>query len=292
MSELIVRGLRFNVVRLGPSAPVPAGEPGHRRPVVFLHGLIMDNLSSFYYTFAPAVSQRTDTILYDLRGHGRSERPHDGYKVEDGVEDLMAVLDTLGITEPVHLVGNSYGGTIALAAALMYPERIAGMALIEAHPAFEGWGDEMVQDLTDLVSGFDEPGIREYLADEAPRSLKRMVKTCEELVTVSTMSDDLRASKPTTPEDLESVSCPTLLLYGENSDILDRAFVLLDSIPGSVLSVVEGCSHALLMENPQETGRQVQEWLDAQATGAGAAASPTRSAPSTADSSTGERASA
>jgi pimeloyl-ACP methyl ester carboxylesterase len=204
-------------------------------------------------------------VLYDLRGHGRSERPLEGYRIEDGVEDLFAILDHLDIVEPVHLVANSFGGTIALAAALRRPERIAGLALIEAHPAFDGWGDEIVEDLSDLVAGFDGPGIREYLANDAPRSLRRMVATCEELVTVSTMGTDLRASRPTTPDDLTALRCPTLLLYGENSDILDRAFVLEDSIPGSVLVVVDGCSHALLMENPHEVERQVHAWLDQQA---------------------------
>jgi pimeloyl-ACP methyl ester carboxylesterase len=267
------------VVRLGPSDNNDGGEPdrfaGHRRPVVFLHGLIMDNLSSFYYTLAPTVARTADTVLFDLRGHGRSERPLDGYRIDDGVDDLMAILDALGIDEPVHLVANSFGGTISLAAALRHPERVAGMALIEAHPAFEGWGDDIVDDLTDLVSGFDDPGIRDYLARDAPRSLRRMVKTCEDLVMVSSMGDDLRASPPTTPDDLTALSCPTLLLYGENSDILDRAFTLEDSIPGAVLRVVDGCSHALLMENPNEVNRQVQGWLDDQAEQAWLAAGET-----------------
>jgi pimeloyl-ACP methyl ester carboxylesterase len=272
VADLVARGVRFNVVRLGPSAqaqrapdvtPDPYREG--RRPVVFLHGLIMDNLSSFYYTVAPAVAANTDTVLYDLRGHGRSERPMDGYRIEDGVDDLIGILDALGIDEPVHLVANSFGGTIALATALRRPERVAGMALIEAHPAFSGWGEEVIEDLLDLISGFDGPGIRDYLATEAPRNLRTMVKTCEDLVTVSSLGEDLPASEPTDPDRLTAVSCPTLLLYGENSDIIDRAFVLEESIDGSELVVVDGCSHALLMENPKEIERLVTAWLDEQA---------------------------
>jgi pimeloyl-ACP methyl ester carboxylesterase len=274
----MVRGVRFNVVRLTPGTPRDqAGADlyaDHRRPVVFLHGLIMDNLSSFYYTVAPAVARKTDTVLFDLRGHGRSDRPLDGYRIEDGVDDLLGILDALSIDGPVHLVANSFGGTIALAAAVGHPDRVAGMALIEAHPAFEGWGDELIDDLSDLVSGFDDPDVRDYLARDAPRTLRSMVKTCEDLVTVSSMGDDLRASQPTTPADLSVLSCPTLLLYGENSDILDRAFVLEDSIPGSVLKIVDGCSHALLMENPHEVDRHVQDWLDEQAERAWLAAIP------------------
>ena len=123
----------------------------------------------------------------------------------------------------------------------------------------------MVEDLTDLVAGFDNPGVRDYLATEAPRSLRRMVTTCEELVTASSLLPDLCRSRPTTPEDLSRVSCPTLLLYGESSDILDRAFVLEDSIPGVQLEVIPACSHALLMENPHEVAARLAAWLDAQA---------------------------
>jgi pimeloyl-ACP methyl ester carboxylesterase len=269
VADLRARGIRFNVVRLGPRPDARVGGAGplagRRRPVVFIHGLIMDNLSSFYYTLAPGVARSTDVVLYDLRGHGRSDRPSVGYRIEDGVADLLAILDALPIDGPVHVVANSFGGTIALAAALRHPERIAGMVLIEAHPAFEGWGDEMVEDLSDLVAGFDGPGIREYLATDAPRSVRRMVTTCEDLVTGSSLGPDLRRSRPTTPDDLTGVTCPTLLLYGESSDILDRAFVLEDSIPGAVLDVIPDCSHALLMENPSDVERRVQAWLDAQA---------------------------
>ena len=267
MAELEVRGLRFNVVQMGPGDTPPPDDPqaGYRLPVVFLHGLIMDNLSSFFYTIAPAVARATDVVLYDLRGHGRTERPLDGYRIEDGVDDLVGVLDAVGIAGPDHLVANSFGGTIALAAALRRPDRVAGMVLIEAHPAFEGWGDEMIEDLQDLVEGFDGPGIRDYLAAGAPRSLRTMVRTCEELVTVSSLGPDLRASTPTRPEDLATLTCPSLLLYGESSDILDRAFVLEDSIPGTVLEVVDDCSHALLMENPHEVERLTTAWLDDQA---------------------------
>lgn len=265
MPDVTVGGVRFNTVRLSRSdvtdEPAPPGDPA-RPPVVFLHGLIMDNLSSWYYTLAPAVARGHEVVCYDLRGHGRSERPPSGYRLEDAVEDLFGVVDALGIEGPVHLVGNSFGGTIAIAAALSRPERVAGLGLIEAHPAFAGWGDEMVDDLEDLVEGFDDPGVRQHLAETAPRSLRRMVATCEELVGGSTMPDDLLSSRLTTPDDLAALACPTLLVYGDSSDILDRARRLAAAIRGSELHVVEGCSHALLMEAPARVEALLVPWLE------------------------------
>ncbi|MGH8917452.1 MAG: alpha/beta fold hydrolase, partial [Actinomycetes bacterium] len=65
MAEIIARDVRFHVQQLA---------PGHRpsqqeHPVVFIHGLGMDNLSSFYYTLAnPVAHAGARVILYDLRG--------------------------------------------------------------------------------------------------------------------------------------------------------------------------------------------------------------------------------
>lgn len=260
MAELVANGITLNVVRLGP----PPGSPRTGPPVVFLHGLIMDNLSSFYYTLAPAVARTADVICYDLRGHGRSDRPRTGYRLEDAVADLVGVLDVCGIDEPVRLVANSFGGTISLAAALWAPERVAALALIEAHPAFPGWADEMVADLEDLVEGFDGPEMRAYMAAGAPRRLRRMVEQCEALVAHTSMPEDFRASALTPPSALaDGVRCPSLLLYGDCSDILDRAFPLEACLPGAELRLVPGCSHALLMEAPREVERHVVTWLAA-----------------------------
>jgi pimeloyl-ACP methyl ester carboxylesterase len=102
MPDICANGARFHVQWLGPTAgaTVPT--------VVFVHGLVTDNLSSFYYTLAgPVVSAGARAVLYDLRGHGRSSRPSHGYSTRDGMADLCALLDVLNLTEPAYLVGNS-----------------------------------------------------------------------------------------------------------------------------------------------------------------------------------------
>lgn len=101
--------------------------------VVFVHGLVMDNLSSFYYTLAaPLAKAGFGTVLFDLRGHGLSERPPTGYTPEESAEDLVAVLDEIGVTEPVFLLGNSYGGVVAMHAAVGAPDRVGGVVLVES----------------------------------------------------------------------------------------------------------------------------------------------------------------
>jgi pimeloyl-ACP methyl ester carboxylesterase len=256
MTDVKANGLRFNVVRLDPEETVDDAPT-----VVLIHGLIMDNLSSYFYTLAPGLAAFAHVVMYDLRGHGLSERPAFGYSVRDAVDDLMGLLDSLDVTESAYLVGNSFGGTIALQAAMEHPDRVAGIALIEAHPVIDGWGDEMVSQLEDIVSGFDDPGVREWITIEGGRKLRRMSETCEELINSSSMPDDLRAAPPTTAAELGAISCPTLCLYGQFSDILDRAQLIVDAVPGAQLRVLEGCSHSILMEAPDELEEHIVEWI-------------------------------
>src|SRR5436305_2133211 len=103
MADVVANGVRHHVQRLG------HGD----RLVVFVHGLVMDNLSSFYFTLANPVAASCEVMLYDLRGHGMSERPVRGYGVTDLVADLAALVGDRRVT----LVGNSFGGLVALAFA-------------------------------------------------------------------------------------------------------------------------------------------------------------------------------
>src|ERR1044072_8784391 len=95
---------------------------------------------------APVVDAGAEAILYDLRGHGRSERPPTGYGLHDGVADLLGLLDALGVRHPVYLLGNSYGAILATRVAILHPERVAGLIIVEGQCVTEGdaaWVEDM-----------------------------------------------------------------------------------------------------------------------------------------------------
>jgi pimeloyl-ACP methyl ester carboxylesterase len=256
MADLMANGIRFNVVTMGPGEATPTQRP----TVVFIHGLIMDNLSSYYYTLAPGIARDADVVLYDLRGHGRSQRTKDRYSLDDAVDDIVAILDGLGVSDPAYLVGNSYGGTIALAAAIRRPDRVAGLVLIEAIPIMAGWGERIIDRLDQLVMDFDQPGVRDWI-DGSPRKIRRMAATCEELITASTLPEELRHAPQMTSEQLSAITCPVLGLYGELSDVLAEADVLASTLPSCRMVRLDGCSHSALMEAPEELESEIRTWL-------------------------------
>ena len=139
------------------------------RTVVFIHGLVMDNLSSFYFTLANPIAETCDVICYDLRGHGMSERPPTGYSVDTLVADLAALLDALEITRPVDIVGNSFGGLLALAFAAKHPDRVARLALIDAHTGVDGWAAQMTATLAVAA----EPALDRRVVPELARPPQR-----------------------------------------------------------------------------------------------------------------------
>ena len=106
MADAIVRGARLHYQLIDGARGGVA--------VVFLHGLVMDNLASWYFTVANPVAQHADVLLYDLRGHGKSERPRDGYTLPEMVADLA---ELISICAQVRAEGRSDDGPAWAASA-------------------------------------------------------------------------------------------------------------------------------------------------------------------------------
>lgn len=95
------------------------------RPVVLLHGSVLTRAIWRGLGYLAPLAAERPVLRIDIRGHGRSGRPHEAaaYAQEVLVADLLAVLDHAGI-ERAHLLGYSLGARIAVTAAVTVPERV------------------------------------------------------------------------------------------------------------------------------------------------------------------------
>ncbi|WP_406205852.1 alpha/beta fold hydrolase [Streptomyces decoyicus] len=234
-------GLRLHTQRL----PGRGGGP----TVVFLHGLVMDNLSSFYCTLAGPVSRAGhEVLLYDQRGHGRSERPPGGYDRDTAVDDLAALLASLGLDRrPVHLIGNSYGGVLALHTALVRPDLVASLVLIDAQLT-GGWVEDMTDTLSVAALGLEHRRLPEQLAALGRRKQARLTAGADALLNRTTLIEDLAAGSAFTAPDFARLACPVLAVYGEHSELLPGARELVGAAPDCELCVLPGVGHTVLNE--------------------------------------------
>jgi pimeloyl-ACP methyl ester carboxylesterase len=258
MAEITAGGVRFHVQRLSPHRT--SRQANLAEPVVFVHGLGWDNLSSFYYTLASPVARAgAEVILYDQRGHGLSERPPTGYRLSDSVADLTAILDALGVDGPVHLVGNSYGGAIALRFAVASPERVASMVLIEAHVPLSGWGERMASTIKAVGVDLAEGGWGRSMAPG--RKQARLAAFERDLINHTTLATDLRATEPLSERELRMFTGPVRAVYGERSDILWHAHALHSLVPDYTLTVLPGLDHWVLSGATRAVRAIVLEWF-------------------------------
>jgi long-chain acyl-CoA synthetase len=112
--------VRLSVIDVAPDCP--------QLTLLFVHGY-GGRATQWQYQLKH-FSDANHVIAVDLRGHGRSDKPRLGYTMPDFLADLRAVLDKLGVSEPVVLVGHSFGGAIATEFASAYPELVSHLVLI------------------------------------------------------------------------------------------------------------------------------------------------------------------
>ena len=136
MSRVLINGVSLNVTEL--PARNDGGERRQRQaerigasktPIVMIHGLAASQ-AFWYAAGAPFLTVMGPCLLYDLRGHGKSEMPAGGYGVNSMAADLAGLMAIKGI-ERAHLVAHSFGGMIAIAHALARPETVASLTLVD-----------------------------------------------------------------------------------------------------------------------------------------------------------------
>lgn len=131
-------------------------------PVVFNHGI--GTSLDIWADWAPVIAARHPVIRFDMRGFGQSEIPPEDHvwSMAELVNDLWDVADCTGV-DRVHLVGESFGGTIVLAAAIAYPERVASVSISNA--TFKGEGVGQIQYWRDQFAQGGASGWSERMMD-------------------------------------------------------------------------------------------------------------------------------
>jgi 2-hydroxy-6-oxo-octa-2,4-dienoate hydrolase len=248
---------------------------GSGDPVVLLHGSGpgVTAYANWRLTI-PALSQELAVYAPDLVGFGFTERP-DGvdYSMDTWVAQVVGFLDALGLSQ-VALVGNSFGGALALAVASRHPERVSKLVLMgsvgvpfEITPGLDAvWGYEpSFEAMRGLLGIFaysralvtDElaqvryeasiqPGFQESFSAMFPAPRQRWVD-----------------AMVTPDEEIARLPQPTLVVHGRDDQVipLANALHLLDVVPDVRLHVFGRCGHWTQIEHADAFNRLVLEFV-------------------------------
>lgn len=121
---------------------------GSGAPLLFISGTGSDLRNKPNFLDGPAPSQ-FETLAYDQRGLGQTEKPDQPYTMADYADDAIALLDELGWQQP-NVIGVSFGGMVAQELALRHPERVNRLVLACTSPGGEGGASYPLHEVQDM----------------------------------------------------------------------------------------------------------------------------------------------
>ena len=241
----------------------------HGRPVVFHHG-VAANLHIFS-KWVGIVAEHHPIVRFDMRGFGQSDVPPKDFNwsIDGLVADIFEVADAAFGSEPVHLVGESIGGTATLTAALRNPGRVlsatisntpikgAGLGYVRgwqeevARIGIKGWSVKLMQQRFVAGSITREEWI--WLQAEQDKSPEHAVLG----LGVALAEGDFRIG-------LENFAQPLLALMPDQSPYVpvSQAAELTQIVKQTELAIFRGARHGLPLSHGRECARLLVDFLD------------------------------
>jgi non-heme chloroperoxidase len=238
-----------------------AGTPS----VVFVHGW-PDSWRSFQPVL-DALPPTVGAVSVSLRGFGGSDAPPNGYTPDDFVDDVLAVVEHVGVTAAV-FVGHSMGTLVVQRLAASHPEIVNGLVLIGGLNRLpDDVFDEVWSVVKDLADPISERFVREFqastLAAPIPSSFFDQLVT-ESLRGPARVWRAALAGLRTMPRAGDTlITAPTLLVWGDQDALVPRSEqeLLLSAIPDSRLVVYEGAGHSPNWERPERVAHDIDAFL-------------------------------
>lgn len=238
---------------------LPHDEAGSGRAVVLLHAGIADR-TMWSEHLEPLARAGYRAVALDLSGFGEAA-------VAAGEQapwiDVLATMDALGLHDAV-VVGNSFGGAVALRTAVVAPQRVAALVLISApapgvdpSPELEAaWAAEEAALDRDDVEAAVAGVLETWTLPDAPAELRDRVATMQRRAyeQQAEVEDVEEAPDPVEedPDALTRLDVPTLVAVGDRDkpDFRRGAEVLARSLPHAHLEIIDGAGHLAPLETP------------------------------------------
>jgi pimeloyl-ACP methyl ester carboxylesterase len=256
---------------------------GAGTPFVMIHAGVADSRqwnNEFAY-----FAQWYQVIRYDIRGYGKSEPVEREFS---HMSDLVSLLDSLEILEPILIMGCSMGGGLAMDFALTYPARVKALIMVDSGPngleldvevpslskftdaekAFESGDLDLVAEIETQI-WFDGIG---RTPDQVNPTMRKLLYEMNRIA-LSHEAKELGKRLPNTEtpafERLESLKMPVLIIVGSHDRpyTLAAADYMKEKIKSAIKVIIEDAAHLPNMDQPQEFRSAVEKFLSSNSMG-------------------------
>jgi len=254
---------------------------GKGQPVVFSHGWPL-SADAWEDQMVFLADRGYRCIAHDRRGHGRSSQPWNGNNMDTYADDLAALTEALDLKDAVHIGHSTGGGEVARYIGRHGGKRVAKAVLIgavtplmlktAANPGglpmdvFDGIRAGVIadrsqfwKDLTTPFYGANRPGSKVSQGLRDSFWLQGMMAGHKAVI------DCIKAFSETDfTEDLKKMDVPTLILHGDDDQIVpiaDSAFLAAKLVKGSTLKVIPGAPHGLCSTLKEQVNAELFAFL-------------------------------
>jgi pimeloyl-ACP methyl ester carboxylesterase len=226
------------------------------------------------------LSRRARVVTFDHRGHGESDAPDDlaAYSLDRLAADVLAVADACGLHR-FRLLGHSMGGMVARRVVLAEPGRVDALVLMDTSPgpvpgidadlldaaASYGLaeGKDALKVLLDAFAPLETPAYHALLRERPGYQEFQDAKWAALSVVMWAAIGRAIAHQPDQLADLATVSCPTLVIVGEqDTPFVEPSRAMAGAVPRAELVIVPAAGHSPQFENPAAWSAALARFLD------------------------------
>jgi len=249
---------------------------GHGPLLLFMHG-IGGNRSNWRAQL-PAFATHFACVAWDARGYGASDDYDGALAFDHFVADVLRVLDHFN-AERAHLLGLSMGGRIAMRTALLHPQRVASLTLVDTHEGFEAFTPAQRQAFVEsrrapLLAGKEPADIapavaRSLVGPKArPEHLQQLIASISALHKASYIKSLQATVDQVVLGDISKIAAPAHFMVGADDSLTPVAMhhEMAAKMGGAPVSVVPDAGHLSNIENAADFNAAALHWLVPRAT--------------------------
>ena len=260
-----VNGLPLQLWEWGGSGP----------PALLLHSLAAH--SHWWDWAAPLLATRFSVIALDLRGHGESGWAEPAaYHASDYAGDIVAVLDHLAWEAPL-VIGHSLGGYVGAWLAAHHTDRVGALVIADTMTQWSeeetAWALRQSERPGPEFANPGEAGVRYRLSPPETAATAERLRHLGEAAVVERAAGvwqyafDRKVFAQARPDAwpiLPKIACPTLVVRGEGSGIMDRAAMLrvATTVQRGQFAELKGAWHHLVLDDPARFVSLVTDWVE------------------------------